>query len=83
MGCPAKFAAYLHTIDSSTQIPPTGVFPAQRHRPDPYLWTAEQIEALTDRGGTGSETIMARSKLRTAASLAELRAVRDSLEVSP
>ena len=42
---------------------------------------AERIEALTDRGGAGSETIMARSKLRTAVSLAELRAVRDGLEV--
>jgi len=42
---------------------------------------AERIEALTERGGAGSETIMARSKLRTAVSLAELRAVRDGLEV--
>lgn len=51
LGCARKFAAYLHTIDSSTQIPPTGVFPAQRHRPDPYLWTAEQIEALLNTAG--------------------------------
>lgn len=46
LGCARKFAGYLHTIDNSTQIPPTGVFPAQRHRPAPYLWTAEQIELL-------------------------------------
>lgn len=46
LGCARKFAGYLHTIDSSTQIPPTGVFPAERHRPAPYLWSVEQIEAL-------------------------------------
>ncbi|GAB2446704.1 tyrosine-type recombinase/integrase [Nocardioides hungaricus] len=46
LGCARKFAAYLHSIDSSHQIPPTGVFPAPRHRPMPYLWTAEQIESL-------------------------------------
>lgn len=51
LGCARKFAAYLHTIDSSTQIPPTGVFPAPRHRPMPYLWTAEQIELLLDSAG--------------------------------
>ena len=42
---------------------------------------AERIEALTDRDGASSETIMARSRLRTAASLAELRKVRHGLEV--
>ena len=48
LGCARKFAGYLHTIDSSTQIPPTGVFPAERHRPTPYLWSAEQIEVLLE-----------------------------------
>lgn len=51
LGCARKFAAYLHTIDSSTQIPPTGVFPAPRHRPMPYLWTAEQIELVLTEAG--------------------------------
>ena len=46
LGCARKFAAYLHSIDGSHQVPPTGVFPAPRHRPTPYLWTAEQIESL-------------------------------------
>jgi len=46
LGCARKFAGYLHTIDTSTRIPPTGVFPAERHRPMPYLWSAEQIELL-------------------------------------
>jgi len=51
LGCARKFAAYLHTIDSLTQIPPTGVFPAPRHRPAPYLWTAEQIDLLVNTAG--------------------------------
>jgi hypothetical protein len=42
---------------------------------------AERIGALTDRDGASSETIMASSRLRTAASLAELRKVRDGLKV--
>jgi len=48
LGCARKFATYLHTIDPSTQIPPTGLFPAERHRPTPYLWTVEQIEVLLE-----------------------------------
>jgi integrase/recombinase XerD len=51
LGCARKFAAYLHSIDSSHQIPPSGVFPAPRHRPMPYLWTAEQIELLLNIAG--------------------------------
>ena len=39
----------------------------------------ERIEALTEQGGFDSEAIVARSQLRTAASLAELRKVRDGL----
>lgn len=46
LGCARKFARYVQTLDSSTEIPPTGVFPAERHRPMPYLWSGEQIELL-------------------------------------
>lgn len=46
LGCARKFACYLHTLDPATEIPPTGMFPAPRHRPMPYLWTAEQIVLL-------------------------------------
>jgi integrase len=46
LGCARKFARYLHTLDPATEIPPTGVFPAPRHRPMPYLWTDEQIALL-------------------------------------
>ena len=51
LGCARKFAAYLHSIDGSHQIPPTGVFPAPRHRPAPYLWTTGQIELLLNIAG--------------------------------
>jgi integrase/recombinase XerD len=51
LGCARKFAGYLYTLDSSTEIPPTGVFPAERHRPMPYLWSAEQIELLLNTAG--------------------------------
>ncbi|MGH3811312.1 MAG: tyrosine-type recombinase/integrase [Pseudonocardiaceae bacterium] len=46
LGCARKFARFLHTIDPATQIPPAGVFPAHRHRPMPYLWSAQEIEQL-------------------------------------
>jgi integrase/recombinase XerD len=57
LGCARKFAAYLHTIDTSTQIPPTGVFPAPRYRPVPYLWTAEQIELVLAEAATLRPTL--------------------------
>ena len=37
------FARYMHTIDPATEVPPTGVFPARRHRPAPYLWSEQDI----------------------------------------
>jgi integrase len=37
------FARYLQTIDPGTEVPPSGVFPARRHRPTPYLWSPEEI----------------------------------------
>lgn len=51
LGCARKFARYLHAIDPATEIPPTGVFPASRHRPMPFLWSAEQITTLLDEAG--------------------------------
>jgi len=51
LGCARKFAGYLRTLDPSTEIPPAGVFPAERHRPMPYLWSAEQIELLLKTAG--------------------------------
>lgn len=51
LGCARKFARYLQTIDPSTEIPPTGVFPSSRHRPTPFLWSPEQIEVLLTKAG--------------------------------
>ena len=39
------FARYLADLEPLTEIPPTGVFP-QHHRPQPYIYTAREIEAL-------------------------------------
>jgi Site-specific recombinase XerD len=37
------FARYLQVLDPATEIPPSGVFPARRHRPTPYLWSQRDI----------------------------------------
>lgn len=42
------FAAYLQTIDPTTEVPPAGVFPARRHRPTPYLWSERDICRLLE-----------------------------------
>lgn len=42
------FAAYLQTIDPSTEIPPTGVFAVRYQRPTPYLWSQQDIRRLLD-----------------------------------
>jgi integrase len=51
LGCARKFARYLHTIDPGTEIPPSGVFPAPRHRPMPFVWSPEQIATLLTEAG--------------------------------
>jgi integrase/recombinase XerD len=43
-----KFAAYLQTIDSATEVPPSGVFPARRHRRTPYSWSDTDIARLLE-----------------------------------
>ena len=48
LGVVRKFAAYLHTVDPETQVPPAGVFPARRHRPTPYLWSQVEICQLLE-----------------------------------
>lgn len=42
------FARYLQTIEPATEVPPAAVFPARRHRPAPYLWSARDIDGLLD-----------------------------------
>ena len=42
------FAAYLQTIDPTTEIPPRGVFPTRRHRATPYLFSEQDICRLLE-----------------------------------
>lgn len=51
LGCARKFARYLQSIDPGTEIPPTGVFPAPRHRPMPFVWSPAQITTLLEEAG--------------------------------
>lgn len=37
------FAAYLHVIDPTTEIPPPDVFPVRRQRATPYLFSQQDI----------------------------------------
>lgn len=60
LGVVRKFAAYLHTIEPATEVPPPGVFPARRRRPIPYLWSHADIRALV----SGARAL--RSPLRAA-----------------
>lgn len=40
------FAAHLHTLDPTTQVPPTGLLSDRSHRAVPYLYSDEDIAAL-------------------------------------
>jgi integrase/recombinase XerD len=51
LGVARKFAAWLQTIVPATQVPPSGVFPARRHRPTPYMWSQHDICVLLERAG--------------------------------
>jgi len=48
LGIVRKFAAYLHTIEPATEVPPANVFAARRHRPTPYLWSESDIARLIE-----------------------------------
>lgn len=48
LGVVRNFAAYLQTIDPATEVPPSGVFPARRRRPAPYLWSQSDICRLLE-----------------------------------
>lgn len=48
LGVARKFAAYLHTIDPATEVPPAGVFPTRKCRPTPYLWSQKDICRLLE-----------------------------------
>jgi site-specific recombinase XerC len=46
------FAAYLQTIDPTTEIPPAGVFAVRYQRPTPYLWSQHEICRLLESART-------------------------------
>ena len=45
------FAVYLHTIDPAAEVPPSGVFPARRFRPAPYIWSEADVCTLIEQAG--------------------------------
>ena len=48
LGAARGFAKYLQTIDPTTQVPPSGIWPTRSTRPAPYLWSAADIGRLLD-----------------------------------
>lgn len=50
LGVIRGFAAYMLAIDPATQVPPSGLWPAGR-RPEPFVCTPTQIDALVDAAG--------------------------------
>ena len=53
-----QLARYLHAEDPRHEIPPDGHFPGKRHRPVPYIYTADEarrlVEAAARLGPAGS-----------------------------
>jgi integrase len=41
------FAAWLRTVDPAAEIPPKGVFPGRGRRPAPFIFTSEDLAAVT------------------------------------
>jgi integrase/recombinase XerD len=48
LGVVRRFAVYLETIDETTQVPPSGVFPTTRHRPTPYLFSEADVARVLE-----------------------------------
>lgn len=42
------FARWLQSIDPDTQVPPKGLIPANRQRPQPYIYTDQQIVQIIE-----------------------------------
>jgi integrase len=55
-----SFAAYLHTLDPTVPVPPTGLLPGRGRRAVPYLYSDEDVAALF------RETETLKTPLRTA-----------------
>ena len=48
LGIVRRFAVYLATMDPATEVPPSGIFPTNRRRPAPYLFTARDVERVLE-----------------------------------
>jgi len=46
LGVVRSFAVYLVTMDPATEVPPSGIFPTNRRRPFPYLFSESDIERV-------------------------------------
>lgn len=44
-----RFARFAHAADNRHEVPPQGIFCAQRQRPTPYLYTEGEIRALMEQ----------------------------------
>jgi integrase/recombinase XerD len=55
------FAAYLQTIDPTTEVPPAGVFAVRYQRPTPYLWSETDIRLLLEAAGALTPPLKAAS----------------------
>lgn len=45
-GAVRRFAEYLHTVDPRTEVPPAGLLPGKVRRPQPYIYTDDEIGRL-------------------------------------
>jgi len=43
-----RFAAYLHTLDASVEVPPAGMIPSGPRRATPYLYSDAEIESVVE-----------------------------------
>src|SRR5665213_187673 len=69
------FAAYLHTLDPSVQIPATDLLPWRARRPSPYLYSAADIAALLAAAGSLS-TPLRRATITTLIGLLAVTGMR-------
>jgi integrase len=72
LGMVRSFARYLHGVDPSHEVPPTGLIPRGRGRPAPYLYSQDEVTAL----------MSASRRLRSPLQAATLEAVIGLLAVS-
>ena len=53
------FARYLHSLDATTEVPPSDLLAYRRQRPTPYLFSDSEIAALLDAAGALAPTLRA------------------------